>query len=223
MQAGSSTGELAFFFGMRHFGEPLPRCLSCNLASPPRARTTKFTCVLTCICVRAVGARASKRTGAVCLRLPRAQFLPLLKLFPDDEELIARAALTSFDVKSQTARRLRAIPLLSSTCCLPTQSMPERRRLWRPESVLPSVFGSEFALLAPGLSQQALGKHRAAEPRVGQVGQVGEVREVREVVADQEQGHQGVRKGRLRVPRRLRFGLPPATRSLPLTDTSCMD
>jgi hypothetical protein len=36
--------------------------------------------------------------GAICLRLPREQFLPLLKMFPDDEETIAQAALNTFEV-----------------------------------------------------------------------------------------------------------------------------
>jgi len=59
------TGELSFFFGLRHL----------------------------------VGARANKRTGAVCLRLPRSQFLMLLKFFPEDEEKIAQAALHTFDAQ----------------------------------------------------------------------------------------------------------------------------
>lgn len=45
----------------------------------------------------AVGAKANRRTGAVCLKLPRAQLLLLLKLFPVDEEKIAQSALKSFD------------------------------------------------------------------------------------------------------------------------------
>jgi hypothetical protein len=44
-----------------------------------------------------VGAKANRRTGAVCLKLPRAQLLLLLKLFPVDEEKIAQSALKSFD------------------------------------------------------------------------------------------------------------------------------
>jgi hypothetical protein len=48
-------------------------------------------------CLPAVSARAHKSTGAVCLRLPREQFLPLLKMFPDDEEMIAQAALNTFE------------------------------------------------------------------------------------------------------------------------------
>jgi hypothetical protein len=35
--------------------------------------------------------------GATCFKLPRSQFLPLLKLFPDEEERLAEAALTSYD------------------------------------------------------------------------------------------------------------------------------
>ena len=46
-----------------------------------------------------VGARANKRTGAVCLRLPREQFIMLLKMFPDDEERVAQAALTTFEIR----------------------------------------------------------------------------------------------------------------------------
>jgi len=60
---GNGSGELSFFFGMRH--------LAC--------------------------ARAGKLIGASCYRLPRSQFLPLLKLFPDEEERLAEAALTSYD------------------------------------------------------------------------------------------------------------------------------
>ncbi len=55
----------------------------------------------------AASARAHKSTGAVCMRLPREQFLPLLKMFPDDEENIAQAALSTFEVvKSQAGRFL---------------------------------------------------------------------------------------------------------------------
>jgi hypothetical protein len=44
-----------------------------------------------------VGAKANRRTGTVCLKLPRVQLLLLLKLFPVDEEKIAQSALKSFD------------------------------------------------------------------------------------------------------------------------------
>ena len=45
----------------------------------------------------AVSARCHKLTGATCLRLPRDRFTPLLKMFPDEEEKIAEAALKTFD------------------------------------------------------------------------------------------------------------------------------
>ena len=58
-------------------------------------------------------ARANKSTGALCLRLPREQFLPLLKMFPDDEENIAQAALSSFEVaKSQAGRYQLVQPMV---------------------------------------------------------------------------------------------------------------
>ncbi len=46
-----------------------------------------------------MGARANKRTGTVCLRLPREQFIVLLKMFPEDEEHVAQAALSEFEIK----------------------------------------------------------------------------------------------------------------------------
>ena len=52
-----------------------------------------------------MSARAHKASGAVCMRLAREQFLPLLKMFPDDEECIAQAALSSYEVvRSQAGR-----------------------------------------------------------------------------------------------------------------------
>ena len=57
-----------------------------------------------------VGARGHKLTGAVCLRLPRAEFLALLEHFPDDEEIIAQAAMMSLDI--QKARRSEGSALL---------------------------------------------------------------------------------------------------------------
>lgn len=60
------------------------------------------------ICVHlAVCAKAGKQSGAVCFKLPRAQFFPLLKLFPDEEESLAEAALASYDdAKSVSHHRL---------------------------------------------------------------------------------------------------------------------
>ena len=45
----------------------------------------------------AVSARCHKLTGAKCLRLPRDRFFPILKMFPDEEEKMAEAALSSFE------------------------------------------------------------------------------------------------------------------------------
>jgi len=44
-----------------------------------------------------VSAKAGKQSGAICFKLPRAQFLPLLKLFPEEEEILAEASLSSYD------------------------------------------------------------------------------------------------------------------------------
>jgi hypothetical protein len=63
LHRGNGSGELSFFFGMRH--------LAC--------------------------ARAGNSIGTVCYRLPRYQFVPLMKLFPDEEERLAEAALASYD------------------------------------------------------------------------------------------------------------------------------
>jgi hypothetical protein len=46
-----------------------------------------------------VGARANKRTGTLCFRLPREQFIVLLKMFPEDEERVAQAALSGLEIK----------------------------------------------------------------------------------------------------------------------------
>jgi len=70
LSRGKGTGDLAFFFGTRHF----------------------------------VGARGSKLTGAVCMRLPREEFLALLEHFPDDEERIAQASMVSADIQSNHTR-----------------------------------------------------------------------------------------------------------------------
>ena len=50
-----------------------------------------------------VSARAHKLSGAGCLRLSCEQFFPLLKLFRNDEEKIAQAALKSFEVVQKTS------------------------------------------------------------------------------------------------------------------------
>ena len=84
------TGELSFFFGLRHLGSLKTKT---GYSEKCRSEKKKF----------AVGARANKRTGALCLRLPRAQFITLLKMFPAEEEKIAHAALATFD--TQPARR----------------------------------------------------------------------------------------------------------------------
>ncbi len=61
----------------------------------------------------AASARAHKTSGATCLRLPRDQFLMLLKMFPDDEETIAQSALNSFeDARSRAGRCAIAIESL---------------------------------------------------------------------------------------------------------------
>ena len=62
-----------------------------------------------------VGARGAKLSGAVCLRLPRAEFLTLLEHFPDDEEKIAQAAMISLDIQSQRSRRCLAF-WISEVC-----------------------------------------------------------------------------------------------------------
>ena len=49
------------------------------------------------ICANLVSARCHKLTGAICLRLPRDRFIPLLKMFPDEEEKMAEAALETFE------------------------------------------------------------------------------------------------------------------------------
>ncbi len=46
-----------------------------------------------------VWARANKRTGTLCFRLPREQFIVLLKMFPEDEERVAQAALSGLEIK----------------------------------------------------------------------------------------------------------------------------
>ncbi len=57
-------------------------------------------------CVETVSARCHKLTGAICLRLPRDRFIPILKMFPDEEEKIAEAALSAFEqTKSSHAGR----------------------------------------------------------------------------------------------------------------------
>jgi len=41
-------------------------------------------------------ARASSRSGAMCLRLVRTQIMPVLEAYPDDEEIVAQNALRQF-------------------------------------------------------------------------------------------------------------------------------
>ena len=55
--------------------------------------------------ISSASARAHKSTGATCLRLPRDQFLSLLKMFPDDEEIIALSSLNSFEEARSRAGR----------------------------------------------------------------------------------------------------------------------
>jgi len=43
-------------------------------------------------------ARASSRSGAICLRLVRSQIMPVLKAYPDDEEIVAQNALKQFQL-----------------------------------------------------------------------------------------------------------------------------
>jgi hypothetical protein len=61
------------------------------------------------MCVLAVCAKSGKQSGATCFALPRAQFLPLLKLFPAEEEILVEAALNSYDDDSMSASNHRYI------------------------------------------------------------------------------------------------------------------
>ena len=53
-------------------------------------------------------ARASKQTGAVCLRLTRDEFQGLLKLYPEDEERIAQSAMNFLEGARSTFGSRRA-------------------------------------------------------------------------------------------------------------------
>ena len=101
-------GELAFFFGMRHLGKPpidldspsnrtrFPSRLTS--AADPGIHSTSFVKLTYLGAARLpVSARCHKLTGAICLRLPRDRFIPLLKMFPSEEEKIAEAALNTFE------------------------------------------------------------------------------------------------------------------------------
>ncbi len=46
-----------------------------------------------------MGARANKRTGTLCFRLPREQFIVLLKMFPEDEERVVQAVVSGLEIK----------------------------------------------------------------------------------------------------------------------------
>ena len=69
LRKGTSLGELAFSFGMKHL----------------------------------YSARAGSTTGTTCLSLMRSTFLEVLKLFPEDQELVTANSILSFDV-AKTAR-----------------------------------------------------------------------------------------------------------------------
>ena len=49
------------------------------------------------------------------MRLPRDRFIPLLKMFPEEEEKIAEAALSSFE-QAKSSRAGRSVLSLAARC-----------------------------------------------------------------------------------------------------------
>ena len=109
--SGNTTGEISFFFGIRHLGynaEPYSDwSFLLFVGSCPICCCLSMIYLLLC----AVCARVAAQSSAVCYRLSRAEFFPLLKLFPDEEESLAEKALASYDItsKSISARRCFAL------------------------------------------------------------------------------------------------------------------